>query len=217
MLLMYLVFCSSARGPSDLIVRASDYYSDSLGVGCTNACTSNTCYIHRFLFHQVPTWGRNIVHLKLIPWVCCHMDVILITSTPDNQPHKQSSKAQSSLMGFSSEVVDCSHEVMSTQNSFEIKFSQSQASVLTPYDRQAVTSCTLLWTLLSLTKRLKGVKEVVLTLSAKLSTIPMKIISSQRSRPCLFSQMDPNSPSSQPSLHPHVTSPTSPTLQFPLV
>ena len=74
------------------------------------------------------------------------------TSTPGNQPHKQTSKGQSSLADFSCEKdataaeVDFSHELMSTQNSFTLHFSQSQASVLTPnvpYDAGETSSSQL--------------------------------------------------------------------------
>lgn len=77
---------------------------------------------------------------------------LIDTSTPDNQPLKQTSKAQSSLVDFSCEKdamaaeVDCSHELMSTQNSFTLHFSQSQASVLTPnvpYDTGETSSSQL--------------------------------------------------------------------------
>ena len=63
---------------------------------------------------------------------------LINTSTPDNQPHKQNSKSLSSLAALlhekdaAAEAVDLSHDLMSTQNSFTLHLSQSQASVLTP-------------------------------------------------------------------------------------
>ena len=60
---------------------------------------------------------------------------LINTSTPDNEPHKQNSKSLSSLLlkkDAAAEVVDLSHDLMSTQNSFTLHLSQSQASVLTP-------------------------------------------------------------------------------------
>ena len=60
---------------------------------------------------------------------------LINTSTPDNEPYKQNSKSLSSLLlkkDAAAEVVDLSHDLMSTQNSFTLHLSQSQASVLTP-------------------------------------------------------------------------------------
>ena len=57
---------------------------------------------------------------------------LINTSTPDNEPHKQNSKSLLHEKDTAAEAVDLSHDLMSTQNSFTLHLSQSQASVLTP-------------------------------------------------------------------------------------
>ena len=76
-----------------------------------------------------------------------HSHHLIDTSTPDNRPHKQTSLADFSCeKDVTAAEVDFSHELMSTQNSFTLHFSQSQASVLTPnvpYDAGETSSSQL--------------------------------------------------------------------------